>query len=256
MSIYSSRALGRSLGAFSAFAGGGRVIFGPFSFAESYSSDDFGSAEQFTKWVKPFLDQVGRKDLTWDPPASALKTRAAQNFKTWKDAGDLGNAGAAAYAQSIINQMTDLIARADELSINQSLGKRSEGNEVARYDIFNEISAIIKKLSASTTKANAAMTAALAAGAGDELPVSPPVSQNPAPVAGDITSGATRNPYMATAGGTGDPITPPAASDNTMLYAGLGLGAVVLLGVGIMIMKKKPPAVGRYRRSRRSRSHR
>lgn len=253
MSMYRSRTLGRSLGAFSAFAGGGRNIFGPFAFAESWSSDDYETATHFRTWVKPYLDQANRKDLTYEPVSTSIRTRAAAVYKTWKEAADLGNATATAYVEKIKNEMNDLIARADELTLAQSLGKRSIGVEVSRYEAFNAINTIIKQVGASTSKANAALAAANAEGSAiPEGDMVGSANDNAGTVSTSSRSASTNAGGSPITGQGGDPNA--VGGTNWLLYGGIGAAALLLLGGGIFLARRPRAATARYgRHKRRSR---
>ncbi len=250
MSFYGSVSLSRMGGVFGAF-GDGRVIFGPFKFTEAWSSDDFENPQQFVNWVKPFLDQVNRKDLTYDSPTPAILNKASTAWAQWLAAVDAGSATAQSYVDSITAQMKDLIARADALTLEGgggNKGHRSEVSEVGRYDTFNLIVKIVKKVAGSASQATAALNAAVAAGvppiettsAGIPNDGAGTVNRSASGVPGDITSGA--NKYASTATG----------GDNTMLYVGLGVGALVLIG-GVLYVRSKrsSPAVAGYRRRSR-----
>jgi len=246
MSIYTSRALS-SYGAMAAFAGGGRSIFGPFAFSESWSSDDFGSSAHFNQWVKPYLDQVPEaKGMTYDPPSSAIITRAGTAWEAWKAASDLGVAEADTYIATTTSKMKSLIARADELSLTTKgwpfVASREEKIEVQRYQVFAQIVAVIKQVAASLTKVNALSAAAVAAGA---VPTPHPEAALPGGVPADTGTGGSGTSRSAMT----------ATPDNMMLYIALGVGAVALVGGGIFLMRRKKAAhiAGYKRRSRRSR---
>ena len=71
-----------------------------------------------------------------------------------------------------------------------------------------------------------------------------------------IAAGATPTTAGGAPGGSGSSRSAmTATSDNTMLYVGLGVGALVLVGGGIFLMRRKKaaPVAGYGRRSRRSR---
>lgn len=248
MSFYGNRALGRPMGVFSAFGGGGREIFGPFSFSESWSSDDFEGIAQFNQAVKPYLDQVNRKDLQWSPLSSTIITAASAAWSSFKNAADAGDASSAAYMANITGQMNDLIARGDALSLQGTLGHRSEAVEVSRYDVFNQIQTLVKQVAAQKAKAAAAVAAANAAA--NYVPPAP--VQTSSAGMPQTTSNIIQNPQQ-------NPINPIGSTygastadtgDNTLLYVGLGVGALALIG-GVLMFKKKSPAVAGYRRRSR-----
>ena len=248
MSIYSSRALG-STGVIGAFNGGGRSIFGPFTFAESWSSDDFGTDAHFNQWVKPNLDQVDRKGMSYDPPSSSILTRASAAWSAWKAAQDLGVVEADTYIANTTSQMKSLIARADELSLTTKgwpfVASREEKIEVQRYDVFAQIVSLIKKVAGSKAKADAYAAAATAAGAvaspgAPDMPTAGSVTLRPTGVSADTTSGTGKNRSMATA-----------APSNMMLYVGLGVGAVVLIGGALYVKRRKASMAGYRRRGKR-----
>lgn len=133
---------------FRGFAGGGRGIFAKFTFAESWSSDDFETDQHFNKWVKPYLDQVGRIGMTWEPPSPALAGVASSKYASWLAASDLGDPLAADFVAKIKGQMDDLTKRADQLSVQYG-SSRSEAIEVQRYDTFDAIVKIMKQVAAS-----------------------------------------------------------------------------------------------------------
>lgn len=241
MNFYGSRTMRRTLGAFSAFAGGGRNIFGDFAFAESWSSDDFESSSQFNNWVKPYLDQVGRKDLTWEPPSTTTRTRASKAWSLWKAAQEAGSAQADAYVNDIKSQMGVLVARADSLSLAASLGHRSEDVEVQRYDTFNEIKRIVTKVANSSTQAQSALDAA------NTAPPVLPSAGTPSQSGSQLPTQHASADTAVTAGDYGV----RSGGSNTLLYAGLGVGALVL--VGAVLMMRKRSSVAGYRRRRRSR---
>lgn len=248
--FYGSRAM-EHWGVFAAFGGGGREIFGTFSFAESWSSDDFGGVTQFNENVKPYLSQVSRTDLTWVPPTAAVATAASSNWALWQQAAAAevaagGASDATNYIASISSQMQDLITRGDALSLTGTLGHRSEANEVARYDIFNQIKAVMNKVAASKATATTALNNANAAANVSQLPAST------IPPTGSVTYPSATSPAYPTGSYTGADTAAAPASDNTLLYIGLGVGALVLVGGGIFIVKKRrAPAVAGYRRYRR-----
>lgn len=254
--FYGSHAISRwgTFGA--AFGAGGRAIFGPFSFAESWSSDDFESNNQFTQWVKPYLSQVNRKDLSWDPPTPAVLSRAGANWSLWKSAADAeaaagGAADATNYIASITSQMNDLISRADAFSVDDltdGSGHRSESVEVSRYDVFNQIKAIVNKVAASAATATTALNNANLLMNTSQLPAST------IPPTGAATYPSTTSPayYSPSTGASSQASTAAGAgSDNTLLYIGLGVGAVALLGGGLFVFRKKKAAVAGYRRRHR-----
>ncbi len=252
MSLYSSRALGYTkFGVFSAFGGGGLPIFGPFSFAEAWSSDDFFNPAQFTSWVKPYLDQVNRKDLTWVPPSSSILTRASSAWSIWKQAAEAegGQGPATTYVASKTGTLNDLIAHADTLSLTSlpwpaTPGHRSESVEVQRYDAFNQISAIAKQIAASSAAATTALNNAMSAA--NYVPPSALPSAGGSPTGSSLVNNPQQNALNVSSQGS----MASAGGDNTILYVGLGVGALALIG-GVMYFRKKSSAVAGYRRRRR-----
>lgn len=246
MAFYGNRALRGSLGAFGAFAGGGRPIFGPFAFAESWSSDDFESATQFTNWVKPFLDQVARTDLTFSPLSAFTKARAEANYNLWAKAALNGDPQAQAYKDSIDSQMTSLIHQADSLSLSGANGHRSEGTEVARYDAFNSIIALASQLASSSPspvapKANVDLTGRVLVGSDTSSGGTAASKAQAAATGGDIvTNGSLQQ---------GNPL--PSSGPPWALI--IGLGSVALVGGVMLLRRHKAASVSGYRRRR---SHR
>lgn len=240
MSFYGSRALGRA--SFSAFGAAGRSIFGPFVFAGDWSSNDFNSISQFNSKVKPGLASENRQDLTWTPPSPALITQANNAWISWQSAADAGSPDASTYITNITNQMIALITTADSLTdVHDVVGNRPMSVDIQRYDTFNQIVKLMKTVATSQAAANAAV-AALPATAIQPMVASPPMSS------GTSSQGSSGLPN------SGSGSTPPPAEDNTVLYLGLGVGGLVLLGGAYLLLTpKKAAAVSGYRRRRRSR---
>jgi len=251
MSFHSSRALSRPYGVFSAFAGsGGRTIFGPFKFGEEWSSDDFGTDAHFNQWVKPYLDQVpAAKGMTYVPPTTALITNSGAKMQAWQDAADNGAPGAQAYVDGITSKMKSLISQADQLSITTKgwpfVASREENIEVQRYNVFAAIVKVMKQVAASNP------------------PTAIDASGNPVPVGAGTGVSST---YTVNPGSTGSsPVNNPqqnalnvssqkqtaAGSSNTILYVGLGVGALALVGGLLYMRSRKAPAVAGYRRRSR-----
>lgn len=233
-----------------AFAGGGREIFGPFSFTESWSSDDFENAAEFNRAVKPYLDQVNRKDLSYSPLSTTVITAASAAWNSWKQASDLGDPTSAAFMANITGQMSDLIGRGDALSLNAAVtGVRSEATEVSRYDVFNQIQTLVKQVAASKAKAAAALAAVTAAA--NYIPPPEAASAGTIPTGSSLVNNPQQNPIPP--GGFNQSGDTAVTSDNTMLYVGIGVAVVALIG-GVFLLKHKKsasaPATAGYRRRR------
>lgn len=247
MIVYGNILGGHGLGA---FAGGGRIIFGPFSFAESWSSDDFANAQQFNNWVKPYLDQVGRVGMTWDPPSPALLTNAEAKLGLWKNAADLGDPNANAYLAQITSQMNGLINKGDQLSLTGGNGHRSEAVEVQRYDTFTQIVNLIKQLSASSPPSGMTSTSVGATGTG--------LSASADSLLSTLTNLLTSPTRQST---SGPPAVPPSslpqfASSTPGWIMPVAVGGGLLAFGGLLfatLHKKKAPALAGYRRRRHRR---
>lgn len=256
-------AYGRFQGYAGGFAGGGRTIFGPFSFNESWSSDDFESASQFNSWVKPYLDQVGAQGMTWDPPSSSLKTNAATSLAAWQSAADAGDPTASGYVDQIHSQMTDLINRADQLSLSGSYGHRSEGNEVSRYQTFQQIVALMKQLVASAPPKPTPNIASVSPAAQlqvQQMQVAQvqkfTPQQSGVTVLGQGGGAATAAPaQVAPTSPYGPyPYPPPSSGGGLMVPLLIGGGVLMVGGLIFVLLRKKPASTGvaGYRRRRRN----
>jgi hypothetical protein len=239
------------------FAGGGRTIFGPYTFAESWTSDDFESNQQFNNWVKPYLDQIqGAQGMSWDPPSSSLKTNAASSLDQWNQAADAGDQTAAGYVSQIDQQMHDLINRADQLSLTGSMGHRSEGTEVERYQTFKSIVTLMKQLVSSAPPKPTPNIAAVSPTA--QVAIQQMQIQKFTPGAGKVTvlgqgtgaataGGGTAgsvSPLTAPSGGPPAYYPPPATGGGWMVPAMIAGGVVVVGGLIFLLFRKKPASTG------------
>jgi hypothetical protein len=233
MSLYSSRALsafghmGQAFG-----AGGQNVIFGPFAFTAPFSYRDFMGTEHFLGKVKTYTP------LTWQPPTTVVLSRAGQVWAVWEAAADAGSAAATKFIQTNSQKLNEFIARVDPLAYQQDMfGNFPVDTDLQRYEIFRLIKALVLTVANSGTAATAAYNA-VAGGTGGSTSDLPDLSQR----SSGMTAGGGGLP---TAGGV-------KAEEETpwLLYAGLGVGGLVLVGGLFFLMKPKAKVAG-YRRRRR-----
>lgn len=232
MSIYSSRQLGRfgHMGnALGAFGGGGIAVFpgGP-SFAGSDTPDVwFGT--------NPNWNQAGFNALSSGVLNQAgVAWAALQNAIADKDIAFLDS-----MKQALSNQMKDVdtyvgahsVLGYTQTAVDQGLNAlkqlQTSVRKIAAYRVF------VPPPDAAVTPPGSAL--------------SPSTSSIPAnSSAGSASRGGLPVPGDGTSGSGG----PQASSDNTMLYVGLGVGAVALLGGAFVLLKKRSSSVAGYRRRR------
>lgn len=236
MSMYGSRAVG-SYGAFGqAFSGFGGAALELFSGGPSFvGPDDPGI---FLGTNTGFIQGAAGIGYKWIPPTDAFMTSVGN---AWFTITQSQNPNDAAFITSTTAHLNTLLASFSGQVANHSTLGYSQSAQQMVVSYANQIKAVL--------------TAILAYQIGPQ-PAPPTLPQTYLPPTGTVSQGATAaGTWDTTSGGLATSTgADTAAPDNTLLYVGLGIGAIVLVGGGIFLVKRRRSAsVAGYRRSRRSR---
>jgi hypothetical protein len=195
-------------------AAGFEVFPGGPSFQERWSLDDFTGAS--AGWLSSYnVQQTG-----YVPPSQGL-LRAASAI--WAQVNASIDPADLAFADKISTQMHTLVGTIDNYTTQHTSGTRSPSIENARVDAMKQLQKLIRQIAAYHPS-----TASLTIPTSTSVPLT------------STQSGQT---------GSKAPAAPDSGS-NTMLYVGLGLGAVVLIG-GALALRKKSSMSGYKKRRRR-----
>lgn len=231
MSFYGSRALGRyGSGMMGAFGISGRAIFpnAPAGFQGSDTPDVWlgnnsgFSGNGFIALSQPLLNQAGDVWL------------ALQNSTAPADIN---------FASTMAPKLTAQAAAVDQAVGDHSILGYSASATQTALNALRQLQASVRQIAAWQVSPNPA----------------PSITATPSATAGTISQGVTAYPSttsgssMTVLGSSQGAATAAPGSDNTLLYVSLAIGAVVLLGGGLYIRKRRSMAGYRRRRSRRSR---
>lgn len=229
MSIYGSRQLGRygHMGnALAAFGGGGVSVFpgGP----------SFGGSDTPDVWfgTNPNWNQAGFTALS-----SGVINQAGKN---WVALGNAISDADMAFLDTMKSTLAQQIKEVDNwVGAHSVLGYTQTAVDQG-LNALRQLQTSVRKIAAYRVAPPAPAQVDSPSPLTQSLPLDLTASKggiNPSYPTNDATSGGS----VPVVGGS---------SDNTLLYVGLGVGALVLLGGGFFLLKK-PRAVAGYRRRRR-----
>ena len=229
MSFYGSRALGQfGLGVMGAFGDGGRPIFpgGP----------GFLGTDTPEAWTSTYSGWTGHGYV---PPSQGVLNAAGAVWQALQNATAPSDV---AFLQSMQDTLAAQIKEADAAVGDHSGFGYTDAATKRGVNALNMLKASVNAIASHQVLPNP----------------SPPVYASPQPVAQIGPTGSQT--YQSTTSGGGTTLLggqaaatgAPAGGDNTMLYIGLGVGAVVLIG-GMLYLRKRRSSVAGYRRRRRSR---
>lgn len=215
-----------------------------FTFQESWSSDDYSNADSSKGW---WADSNYWKlnDGGWDgPPDDATTARAVSKFNAIKKGIDASSASAVVMGDTYVTAVSDAVKAVDANTKKANwVGKYSDSDNRQRSVLMVNLKNAVTRLANATVPAlwpdidTGGLTSGT--GAGGAVTTNDIIAQQQLKASQDLKT-AQAALAAAQKGSVSTPgILGTASTDNTMLYIGGAVGLVALLGVGIMLSKKK-----------------